>query len=372
MRKKYAFQHLLFILFSLLVVTITSCKKDKPVTPIVTTSTPGPVKLGLFESDSSIYKLLLIGVTKVGSQTVDYDFIFDTGSGGMVIDADKILPASMITNTGFNFAGDSTVVNGITITSLTSTVTYGDDNNSINTVYGNLAYASVTVGVQNGNITIKRLPFFIYYKAVNSKGKNYGPHEFDTFGVSEEYDISFSNSAYITSPFSYFDPGTGLTRGFKIAALGTSNFSRGGTFVPDVITLGLTASDLSSSSGFTMSQLRSNPGEGYAPFIPTTITYNNNTVSTEVLFDTGTEPYSYIEDNKAVSTLSLLPQSSSISITTNSGFNYSYTTSLADNLTYLENPVKSGAQFSILGLEFFLTNEYMLDFTNHRLGLKNN
>jgi hypothetical protein len=372
MRKKYSPQNLLFVLFLFLVVIIASCKKDKPVTPIVTSLTPTPTKLGLFETDSSIYKLLLIGVSKIGTQTVDYDFIFDTGSGGMVIDADKILPASMITNNGFNFAGDSTVVNGITITSQTSSVTYGDDNNSVNTVYGNLAYASVTVGDQSGNITIKRLPFFIYYKAVNSKGTVYSPHEFDTFGVSEEYDISFSNSAYITSPFSYFDPGTGLTRGFKMAALGTSNFSFAGTFVPGVITLGLTASDLSSSSGFTMSQLRNNSGEGYAPFIPTTVTYNNNTVSTEVLFDTGTEPYSYIEDNKAVNTILLLPQNSSISITTNSGFNYSYTTSLADNLTYLENPIKSGAQFSILGLEFFLTNEYMLDFTNHQLGLKDN
>ena len=135
------------------------------VTPVAT-----PTSLGLYETDSSIYKLLLIAVSNIGTQPVDYGLIYDTGSGGMVFDASGILPASMITSSGFNFTGDSTVVNGVTITSQTSIVEYGNDAASIDKVYGNLAYAPVTVGDQNGKIIIKRLPFFIYYKAVNASG----------------------------------------------------------------------------------------------------------------------------------------------------------------------------------------------------------
>ena len=367
---------LLFVSVSLIVLAIASCKKDnsnqvKP-TPVVTNATP--TKFGLYEADSSIYKLLYTYVSKIGTLDVtnsDYALIFDTGSGGMVIDANGILPSSMITSTGFNFSGDSTVVDGITIYNQTSTIEYGDDANTTDKVYGNLAYASVTLGDENGNIVIKRLPFFLYYKAVHSNtNKPYPPHEFDVLGVSPEYDVTFQNNAYVTSPFSYFDPGTGLTKGFKMAAIGTNNFSLDGTFVPGVVTLGLTASDL--SSGFIMHQLSYASGDGYAPVIPVSLTYNNKNINTYAIFDTGTEPYSYIEDTSAADTALLLPKSSGVSLSSTPGFSYSYTISATDNLTYVENPSSSKSNVSVISLEFFLNNEYLLDFIDHKLGLKNN
>ena len=361
-----------FIITTLLVLFIASCKKDNNnIIQKTTPTTATPTKIGFYEVDSSIYKLLLTSISTVGTQTVNYDLIFDTGSGGLVIDANGIIPASMIGANGFTFTGDSTVVNGITITNQTNTVSYGDDNATTDKVYGNLAYASVTIGDQNGKITVKRLPFFLYYKAVDGKNKKFPPHEFDVLGVAPEYDISFNNGAYITSPFSYFDPGTGLTKGFKIAALGTNNFSNDGTYVP-AVTLGLTSDDLN-SSGFVMNTLNFTPNEGYVPVFPTTITYNGKNISGNVLFDTGTEPYSYIEDHTyADSVATQLPANTNVSFALSSGFNYSYTTTSNDNLTYIENPKYSGADVSILSLEFFLNNEYLVDFDNHKLGVKNN
>jgi hypothetical protein len=377
MRKYYSIKNLLFISCSLLILIVASCKKENnnnkqvvvPPPPVTAT----PTKLGFYEVDSSIYKLLLMSISKVGTQPVNYDLIFDTGSGGLVIDANGILPASMITSTGFNFTTDSTVVDGITITNQTNTIEYGDDNNTTDKVYGNLAYTNVTVGDGNGNIVIQRLPFFIYYKAVDSKGNLLPAHDFDVFGVSSEYDITFNNGAYITSPFSYFEPGTGLTKGFKMAALGTANFSYAGTYVP-AITLGLTADDLSSSSGFSFTALKFYNGEGYVPIFPSTIIYGGKTISGsgDVLFDTGTEPYSYLEDPNAASSEAMLAANTPISIALTSGFNYSFTTSSTDNLTYVENTTASGTDISVISLEFFLNNEYMIDFTDNKLGLKNN
>ncbi len=373
MKKIYPSKLQVTIMLSFLLIAISACKKDKPIVvpPPVVDATP--TQFGLYEADSSIYKLLITAVSKVGTYSVDYSMIFDTGSGGMVIDASGILPASMITSSGFTFTGDSTVVGGITITNQTSVIEYGDDAASTDKVYGNLAYAPVTIGDQdNGNISIKRLPFFIYYKAVNGSGTEYDPHEFDTFGVDSEYDLSFANNVNIQSPFSYFNAGTGLTSGVKMAALGTSNFSLDGTFVPGVITLGLTAADLSSSSGFSMTQLNYEAGDGYAPLIPATITYNSKAVHTDIVFDTGTEPYSYIEDPTFTGGTTLLTAGSAITVATNSGFNDDFVTTATDNLTYVENPNTSGGGVSILGLEFFLNNEYMIDYTDHKLGLKNN
>lgn len=377
MKNTYPTKILSVISGALLLLALTaSCKKEKTTTPAVAT----PTKLGLYEfgADATLnYRQVQINISKVGTQTISYGMVFDTGSGGMVLDAQGILPASMITTSGFVFTGDSTVVNGITITSQKSSVTYGSNTNGA-TVYGNLAYAPVTIGDVNGSIIVKRLPFFLYYKAVNVGGTTAGTtataHDFDVMGVAPIYDITFNNGVFITSPFTSFDPGTGLTRGFKMAALGTSNFSSNGyaTFVPGVVTLGLTDADLSSSSGFTQHQLINYPGAGYYPIISSTVTYNSKTLTTYALFDSGTAPYSYIEDSTAPTTAALLATGSTVKAATTSGFSYSYTTTATDYLTYLENPKTSGNDFCIFGLNYFLNNEYMLDLKNYKLGLKNN
>jgi hypothetical protein len=372
MKNRSTLKTFLFISFPLLLVFLASCKKDNNNNNNNGTNPPAtatPTKLGVYAVDSSIYKILLMNISGVGTQTVNYDLVYDTGSGGLVLDANGVLPASMITNTGFNFTGDSTVVDGITITNQTDIVEYGDDTNTTDKVYGNLAYADIKIGDVKGNITIKRLPFFLYYKAVDGKGKQFSPHEFDVFGVSQEYDVTFSNNAYITSPFDYYDPGKGLTKGFKMAAVPQSSYSYNGTFVP-AITLGLTSDDLSPSSGFTMSQLNFYQGEGYVPVIPATLTYKGKSFQTSILFDTGTEPYNYIQDPTGPTTATLLDNGVSVSTTLNSGFNYSFTTSAADYLSYVENPSNSGSTVTVMSLEFFLNNEYMLDFVNHKLGLK--
>jgi hypothetical protein len=375
MRTNYTLKNISLGVFVLLVFAVASCKKDKKnnniVTPPPVTATPKQV--GLYEADSSIYKEIEIAVSQVGTKSLDIGLVYDTGSGGMVLDATGIVPASVIGSSGFTFTGDSTVVNGITITKVTDTVEYGDDAATTDKVYGNLAYASVTIGDEaTGNLVIKRLPFFLYYKAVDGQGNKFDPHEFDVMGISPEYDITFSNGVFITSPFSYYSPGTGLTSGFKMAALTTNNFSLEGTYVPNVITLGLTSDDLASGSGFTFSSLTYINGNGYVPLVPATITYGGKSTTAEVIYDTGTEPYNYIQDRNAASTISLLPTSTPVSVVATSGFKYDFTTSASDYLTYVENPAQSKTNITVMSLEFFLNNEYLIDFTGHKLGLKNN
>ncbi len=377
MNKLYFLKNLPFVIVVFIILFAVSCKKDSKtgggnvVTPVAT-----PTKLGFYAVeqvvvDTAIYRVLLEPISKIGTQSINYDLVFDTGSGGLVIDANGVIPPAMITSSGFNFTTDSVVVNGITITNQSNMIEYGDDNATTDKVYGNLAYANVTIGDQNGNITIKRLPFFLYYKAVNTSGKQFSPHNFDVFGVAPEYDITFPNNAYITSPFSYFDPGNGLIKGFKVDAIPATSFSSNGNWV-SAVTLGLTTDDLN-SAGYSFSQLSFTQGEGYLPILPGTLNYGNKSVSTRVLFDSGTEPYSYLEDNTATnSTALLLPSNTSVSVSTNTGFRYSFTTMSMDNLAYVENPKYSGSDISVLSLDYFLNNSFLIDFTDHKLGLKSN
>ncbi|HVW16095.1 MAG TPA: hypothetical protein VHB54_19855 [Mucilaginibacter sp.] len=376
MTVNFPFKNMPFIAFASMLLIMASCKKDNKNSfnnnnNNNNNNTPAtPKQIGLYEADSAIYKELAIAVSKIGTLTVDYGLVYDTGSGGMVIDAHGILPSNMITSSGFNFTGDSTVVDGITITNQVDTIEYGDDANTTEKVYGNLAYASVTVGDQGGTVTIKRLPFFLYFKALDNHGKLVSPHEFDVMGVSPQYDIVFTNGVHITSPFSYYSPGNGLIKGFKMAALGTNNFTLQPNFVPNVVTLGLTQSDLS-SAGFTFSPLTYINGNGYVPLQSGTIDYNGKSIAAQMIFDTGTEPYNYIQDRSASTNITLLPASTPISVTTSAGFKYDFTTTANDYLTYVENPSVSKTTISVMSLEFFLNNEYMIDFANNKLGLKN-
>ncbi|HEX3384363.1 MAG TPA: hypothetical protein VHS53_04205, partial [Mucilaginibacter sp.] len=228
----------------------------------------------------------------------------------------------------------------------------------------------VTVGDNNGNLTVKRLPFFIYYKAIDANNKMYPAHEFDVLGVSSEYDIYFPNQSYITSPFAYYDPGIGLSRGFKIAALGTSGFTEKGTYAA-AVTVGLTQEDLA-SEGFNMILLVPIAGYGYIPLVPGSIAYANQNIATEMIFDTGTSPYFYIEDGNWPYVPSLLDPNARVDIKTSTGFEYGYTVTATDNPTVIENPNTSGGGVSLVSLDFFLYNEYLLDFDHRQLGLKNN
>lgn len=366
----------MLITVSLSLFVTLSCSKEHLSVPVKSNPPQPPGTsagtIGLIEKDSSIFKELDIIVSKIGTSEKPYNLFFDTGSAGMVIDAEGLVPASLMCATGFMFSGDSTTINGITITKQTAILKFGVDNSTFDTVYGNLAYADVIVGKAGECITVKHLPFFLYYKGINGQNVKYEPHHFDVFGVSSQHGITFNNNAFITSPFSCYDPGSGLTRGFKMAALGTTNFSALGNYVPHVVTIGLSSADLSSSSGFVLHPINNDPTSGYVPTIQALISYNNKTVFSEVVFDTGTQPYNYIEDNTAPKTQTLLPANTVITVSTLPGFNYKFTTSPTDYLTYVENPSQSGLNISVVSLEFFLKNEYLLDYTNHQLGLKNN
>lgn len=111
--------------------------------------------------------------------------------------------------------------------------------------------------------------------------------------------------------------------------------------------------------------------DGYSPNIPSTITYNGKSIAADVLFDTGTPLVTIIEDKKAIAGLGALPANSLVTITTNKGFKYQYTTTNNTNLTTIQNPNNSGDFRTIFSIDFFINNQYLVDYSHHQIGLKN-
>lgn len=374
----YIFKRLPFIAVSVLLLGLASCKKDKTTPPAVTTpATASPVKIDMYAAGISFHdtvsRALYIDIAKIGTQsTTAYTWQFDTGSGGLVVDASGILPASMITTSGFTFTGDSTVVNGITVTKQPGTSSYVGA-----TIYGNLAYADIVVGdAGSGNVTIKRVPFLLYYKAVNliDPSDKIEPHEFDIFGSSNLYDLTFPNGVQLTTPFAYYTPGTGLTNGFKMAAVPTTSFSTDYSLakVSGALSVGLTSADLSSSSGFVFHTLALTRSQGYFPVVPGTVTYGSKSYSTNyIAFDSGTS-FENALDDASVTGRSTLASNTSVTIATTAGFSNTYIASTKDAyLTIVENPsLKDAFGVTLLGIQFFYNHQFLLDIPNHRLGLK--
>ncbi|HEY2581731.1 MAG TPA: hypothetical protein VGI43_07995 [Mucilaginibacter sp.] len=369
MKKIYPNNTLLFFVTIFTALLISSCRKDHN-NPVPVNPAPAPLAtLGLYEVDSSIYKRVFIAITQVGTQKVNYFNVFDTGSAGMTIDATGILPASMITNSGIQVAGDSVVVNGITVTSQEAVMAFGNAQSQTQE-YGNLAYATVKIGDQNGSITTSRIPMFLYYKVVDvTTGQKQPPHSNDIFGVGPG--VSYANSL-IGSPLSYFSPKNGGINGYKLALLSKSGFSLNGTYVSDLLTIGLVPDDIASSSGFIMHQLNYFSQGGYSPDIPSTITYGGQSFSATVLFDTGTPAISLLENSASPNNISTLPDNTPVTLTTNNGFTYQYTTSSTTNVTDVAKPSYTSDPRTIFSINFFTDNEFLMNYRDHQIGLKNN
>lgn len=376
MIKKYpAYLRLIFLTVASLVFA-ASCKKESS-NPTPSSTISNYATMGLYEYGDGTNRRVFVNITAVGTTTgVSYPSVFDTGSTGMTIDASGLVPASMITTNGFSFTGDSTVVNGITITNQTYTIGYGDAVNGT-IEYGNLAYATVKVGDANGNVTTPRIPFFLYYKVVDlTTGKSLSAHANDVFGVASGTAIFNTNTtpvnSKIASPLSYFSLPTGVTNGFKIGLLDNTKFTTTVlTYVPGLLTIGLTPTDIN-SSGFVMHPLTSYTYGGYSPDITGTLIYNGTTISANILLDTGTPATSILSNPNAAASVVTLGANSTVQFTTSQGFTYSYTVSSNYNSTVVEKTSYSQDTRTIFSIDFFVNNEYMMDYTDHKLGLKNN
>lgn len=350
--------------WAILIIVIDSCSKDKALVK----PSDSPITMGLYEYGTDTGKRVFIPITQIGTQAVNYFSVFDTGSAGMTLDAHDIIPASMITASGITFTGDSVVTNGITITSQQAIMSYGNQTGLIKE-YGYLAYAAVTIGDQVKS-SAKRIPFFLYYKVVDgTTGKTVTVnHSLDIFGVGPGTSYA---SSLIASPLTYFNVNSNLASGFRLAMLQSNSFSSTGTYVAGLLSIGLTSNDLT-SSGFIMHTLNNTGVGGYSANIPSTVTYGGKSVSTNVLFDTGTPQISTIENPLETNSIGQLPANTVVTIKTNAGFTYTYTTTNTSNLTEVENPNVTGDYRTIFGIDFFVSNEYLTDYTHHQIGLKNN
>lgn len=375
----YRLRHLLPVV-SLSLLVYACRKTDKPAVAnqadAGTIAQPVTINLIPAQNQSPGDRRIYLPIIKIGTTSVSLKTVFDTGSEGLLLSGTSVLPATAIADTGIVInSPDSAIINGITVTSAKVQTTYGSPP-ATRTFYGNIAYASLTLGDQSGSVVTERMPFVIIYKGVDNQTQASVVLDNSSDGVAGVYSTGYTPAtglvttrSAVKSPFNYFNYTNGVFSGFLLAPLNQVGWS---TTIPSnqgysptpLLTIGVTSG---MESGFALQSQRLDIGGQFDPDILGTVTYNGTTVgNTNILVDTGT-PLGFGIYDKQVSGSTTLSNGLSVGITTNEGFSYSYTT---DGAFYQTVVTDGGQQRCIFGIDFFMNNSFLLDYTEHYIGLK--
>ncbi len=365
-------------------------------------------KTGVF-NDARLY----VPITAVGNQPLPsaLPLILDTGSAGMTVYAQALFPASMVSSDGFVFPQGATTLqyNGITVTNVQASKSFDGT-----TQYGNLGFANVTFGA-NGELTTASMPIFIYYKIMDTSGVASGkpptlvtqlPTQQGIFGINTAANLMVvagsatptalsictpqsTTSCHMVSPLRYLSYGADIHAGFMLspATLQPSCdvSSWAGCTQAHIFTVGLTSA---SESGFTTETLqcpgnqpKDTSGAGISPcqpFLPN-ITFSDTTLNqnfkTGVVFDTGTahnvinSPSSASYNPAMFTGGNWIASGEALSITTSTGVDYAYATGAPRTTTATQ--LRQGASSpSIVGIDFFTTRAFFIDFATNTEGFK--
>lgn len=340
--------------------------------------------------------------TAVGSVPVSMPLIFDTGSAGVTLYAPNLFPSSMVTAAGFIFPAGQTSMTyeGITVTDQQGKRTYGSTD--LRAQNGNIGYAQLAFGDAQGQLVTQLMPVFLYYSITDvATGQPIEVPSFQqgVFGVASTAGTivlpgsveppggypacaaDTDSTCYVVSALKYLEYGAAVSAGFLLspAPIQSCDITTAGSCAPaPMLTIGL---DAASTAGFSSVSLTC-PPTGYTgpariagypvcqKTVDATVTVTADpgaTISGETVFDTGT---ANMQIAKPVGSAfpAAVPIGSSVSVTTSGSFTYGYLTTGSDPLATLVNADFSGS--SIIGIGYFTTNSFFIDFTSGTEGWK--
>jgi hypothetical protein len=220
-----------------------------------------------------------------------------------------------------------------------------------------------------------RLPFVSIYKGIDNQTQDSVPLDANSSGITGVISSGFTATntlattmTQVKSPFNYFNYTNGLYAGFMLNPFSSTGWttspSNSSEPTTPILTLGITEG---MKAGFDLQFQRTDVGGAFDPDVEATLTYGSSSISyNNVLFDTGTPLGMSIYDASEGGSTTLTA-GTSVSISTLQGYTYSYTT---DNAFYQTIVSSTGQQRCIFGIDFFLNNYFMFDYTEHYIGLK--
>jgi hypothetical protein len=357
---------------------------------------------------------LFVFVTGVGSLTFNapLPLAFDTGSSGMTLYAPNAFPSlatacsvDVPTGCGFTFpAGQHSITfDNVTVTDVQATRCYGGASGHAQT--GNIGFATVTFGDAAGVLTTGVMPVLFYYKiTVNSTNPgqcddsgaivNVPPQQ-GWFGVNTQADgvvvdgiLATSQSPLcadggsatcrVVSVLNYLQYAQAMDAGFLLThqALQPCSINSGTCLAEPMLTVGLTSAQ---TTGLTSMPLVC-PGTVLLVGLPNCSANIANSViaisaadgsnptsysNAATLFDSGT-PDMILAPPSAVTLpttagTNVIENNEKVLITLPAGYEFSFLAAPSGTNETIVNVTGSG--INIVGIDFFQSHDFYIDFT---------
>lgn len=332
-----------------------------------------PVRINLMPGQNmkTLGRRLYLPIRYIGAAKVKLRVVFDTGSQGLILDAKRLLPASLVADTGIVIGDkDSLVLDGITVTRNKTKSRYG----GTRSYDGNIAYASIVIGDKMGQVRTKRMPFILVYHGVydqTGKPAQVDQHCDGIAGVSSGGELKAGlvmKRENVVSPFNYLSFGNRVEAGFILAPLDQVKWERvssmeGKSAVP-LLTVGITEQ---AKEGFVLHRQLLQNGRFY-PYVRGIISYNGLVISPSyVLFDSGNPAGGVIYEPDAAKK-GRMNAGIVIRFVSDEGTIYDYAANNSNYKTTLDS--RKSKSVSIIGINFFLENSFMLNYASHTIGIR--
>ena len=315
------------------------------VLPLIKQEFPGKPK------NIRMVYLRLIGV---GDRVVDQPLLLDTGSSGMTVDCNVVLPEEMCSTDGIKIDKE-TVIDGITVTTQQLVAHYGTYDE-----YGNLARAVVRMGAPDAAaVTEQPIAFLIRTKKVRrSDGQIVGGRLWPKGLIGISPLGAIDEGASVISPLAAVAVPKGLHRGYVIGALGDTwkacTIEDGNCPEVPGLSLGVDPED---NEGWKFTPMSRADARYNFPTVTACLAFGKVTACKPTLFDTGNSTIMVAGSGGK-------PLKKGVPVKLLTLGRWEFETRYSPEVEFVE-----GLEHHIVGIRFFEDNRLAVDLKAGRIGL---
>ncbi len=305
-------------------------------------------------------RMLYVKVISLGDHAVNQPLLLDTGSSGMTIDCESVLPSNICSDKGINITQDQ-AIDGVTVTTREVVMKY-----AIYDEYGNLAYARLTFGSPGSPVSTNvSVPFLLRYKTVRrSTGEIVGGPLWPkgVFGISPVG--GGGPDDVIKSPIDFVNVGTNLHRGYSLSPIGTKwkvCTNEGGN-CPQVKALNIGVSE-EMKKGFSVQRWKEASWRYNFPTVDSCLSWGSTPICHPTLYDTGNSTIMVVGDASKPRTS--LSTGTKVLVKTEGLDDWNFTTTYKP-----EVEIVPGLEHNVVGIRYFEKNSLLLDFETREIGLR--
>jgi hypothetical protein len=305
-------------------------------------------------------RMLYVRLLSLGEHRIDVPLLFDTGSVGITVECNAVLPARYCSPEGVRIDAPLEL-DGLTVTTKKSVAQYGTYDE-----YGNIAYARVGFGARSRMVTTsERIPILIRYKKVRrATGEIVGGPLWPKgiFGVAP---VGMTAGGLLPSPMDTIEVPAGQHKGYRLSPIGANwkACSNEAGDCPQVAALYL-GIDPEIKLGFALAKLKKLRSKNYFPFVESCIAWNGEKVCHPTIYDTGNSTI-MVAGRPPQGTRAPLPAGTRVAVDGLGASPWRFTVQYEPEVEFAPH-----MDVNLIGIRYFETNSLLVDLDTQEVGFR--